>query len=397
MAETQRSDDDGGMNASLPTTPAAELFHRVKAALAGEHRQRQPGTWSPVQRYLDPQRHERELAALRRLPQAVADAEALQTPGDWLARSVHGVPVLLTRDAGGTLRAFINVCRHRGAALVPDGASGQGRERFVCPYHSWTYGNHGACIGRPHDHDFPHAPKDASGLVELPCEQRFGLVWVVATALPGFDWAGYFSPLGEEIDGLGFDAASRVHRHRHFTQPSNWKLVLDANLESYHFAYAHRETIAYLFHDNVVVHDQLGDHQRIVLPKRSFGELRAPPDTLEGYAKTINTIYFLFPSTLLLWEGDHINAFAISPTGTASTQVDGWLIAPRQHTGTRSDDYWRRNFDMFWKAIDEDFALAASMQRGLGSGANEALCFGENEFACAAFHSSVERLLDQVG
>lgn len=385
------------MNASLPTTPAAELFHRVKAALAGEHRQRQPGTWSPVQRYLAPQRHERELAALRCLPQAVADAAVLQTPGDWLARSVHGVPVLLTRHADGKLRAFINVCRHRGAALVPDGASGQGRERFVCPYHSWTYGNHGACIGRPHDHDFPHAPKDASGLMELPCEQRFGLVWVVATALPGFDWVGYFGPLGEEIEGLGFDAASRVHRDRHFTQPSNWKLVLDANLESYHFAYAHRETIAYLFHDNVVVHDQLGDHQRIVLPKRSFGELTAPPARLEGYAKTINTIYFLFPSTLLLWEGDHINAFALSPTDKASTQVDGWLIAPRQHTGIRSDEYWQRNFDMFWKAIDEDFALAASMQRGLGSGANEALCFGENEFACAAFHGSVERLLGQVG
>lgn len=397
MGETMLPDDDGGMNASLPTTSAAELFHRVKAALAGEHHQRQPGTWSPVQRYLDPQRHERELVALRRLPQAVADAAALQTPGDWLARSVHGVPVLLTRHADGRLRAFINVCRHRGAALVPDGASGQGRERFVCPYHSWTYGNHGACIGRPHDHDFPHAPKDASGLVELPCAQRFGLVWVVATALPGFDWAGYFGPLGEEIDGLGFDAASRVHRHRHFTQPSNWKLVLDANLESYHFAYAHRETIAYLFHDNVVVHDQLGDHQRIVLPKRSFGELSAPPATLEGYAKTLNTIYFLFPSTLLLWEGDHINAFALSPTDAASTQVDGWLIAPRQHTGTRSDDYWQRNFDMFWKAIDEDFALAASMQRGLGSGANEALCFGENEFACAAFHGSVERMLNQEG
>ena len=54
---------------------------------------------------------------------------------------------------------------------------------------------------------------------------------------------------------------------------ARWKLVLDANLESYHFAYAHRETIAHLFHDNIVVHDQVGDHQRIVLPKRSFAEL----------------------------------------------------------------------------------------------------------------------------
>jgi phenylpropionate dioxygenase-like ring-hydroxylating dioxygenase large terminal subunit len=392
------------MNAPLPTptptsapapAPAAALFDRVKAALADTQRQRQPGTWSPVERYLDQRRHDRELAALRRLPQAVADAAALQTRGDWLACSVHGVPVLLTRGVDGLLRAFINVCRHRGAALVPEGTGGQGRERFVCPYHSWTYGNHGACVGRPHDHDFPHAPKDASGLVELPCEQRIGLVWVVAAALPGFDWNAWFGTLGEEIEALGFDAGSRVHRHRHFVQPSNWKLVLDANLESYHFAYAHRATIAHLFHDNVVVHDQVGAHQRIVLPKRSFGELSAPPATLEGFARYINTIYFLFPSTLLLWEGDHINAFALSPTDSASTRVDGWLIAPHQHTHTRSDSYWQRNFDLFWAAIDEDFELAASMQRGLASGANAALCFGENEFACAAFHDAVQRMLDR--
>jgi choline monooxygenase len=382
-----------GMNAALPTPSAAQLFDRVKTALSGEHRQRQPGSWSPVARYLDPAVHQRERAALRRWPQAVADAAALQAPGDWMARSVHGVPVLLTRDAAGQLRAFINVCRHRGAALVPEGASGQGRERFVCPYHSWTYGNHGDCIGRPHDGDFPHAAKATSGLVELPCAQRFGLVWVVATPGPAFDWAAYFGPLGEEIDDLGFDGAARVQRHRHFTQPSNWKLVLDANLESYHFAYAHRETIAYLFHDNVVVHDQVGEHQRIVLPKRGFEELAEPPATLEGFAKTINTIYFLFPTSLLLWEGDHINAFALSPTEPAAAGVDGWLIAPRQHLTTRSDGYWQRNFEMFWTAIDEDFALAASMQRGLDSGANAALCFGENEFACEEFHASVGRMV----
>ena len=54
-------------------------------------------------------------------------------------------------------------------------------------------------------------------------------------------------------------------------------------------------------------------------------------------------------------------ASASAPTDSASTRVDGWLIAPRQHTGNRSDDYWQRNFDMFWTAIDEDFALAASL------------------------------------
>ncbi len=375
----------------------ASLHRRVEKALDRQAPQRAEGAWSPVERYLDAARHEQEQEALRRFPYAVDAASRLQSPGDWLSRSVHGVPVLLTRSEDGRLRAFINVCRHRGAILVPDGACGQGRKRFVCPYHSWTYGTDGRCIGRPHDGDFSHAPKSTRGLVELPSSERFGLLWVVARPLPDFDWDAYFGPLGDELVELGFTGGAQVRNRRQFTQPSNWKLVFDANLETYHFAYAHRDTIAFLFHDNVVVHDQAGDHHRVFLPKRTFGELPGPPERLEGYAKAANIIYFFFPSTILLWEGDHINGFSVSPTAPDSARVDGWLITPEQHADTRSADYWTANFDMFWKALDEDFELAASMQMGLASGANDALCFGANEFPCELFHQSVERIIDQPG
>jgi phenylpropionate dioxygenase-like ring-hydroxylating dioxygenase large terminal subunit len=373
------------------------LHARIAASISGEVRQREAGGWSPVERYLDPARHEAEVEALRHRPLAVAAASSLKNPGDWLAKSVHGAPVLLSRDAKGVLRAFVNVCRHRGAALVAEGSSGSARERFVCPYHSWTYAADGRCVGRPHDLDFTHAPRENSSLAEMPCTERFGLVWVVATATrpssAPFDWAGYFGPMGDELESLGFGRESAVTNERSFAQPSNWKLVLDANLESYHFIYAHRNTIADLFFDNVVVHDRFGDHQRVVLPKRSFNELAATPETLEGFAKAINTIYFFFPATLLLWEGDHLNAIAMSPTSVDACRADAWLVAAQQHLLARSPSYWQRNFDMFWGAIDEDYALAASMQRGLRSGANSALCFGANEFACNAFHESVERML----
>ncbi|MCC5859253.1 MAG: aromatic ring-hydroxylating dioxygenase subunit alpha [Ectothiorhodospiraceae bacterium] len=381
----------------IESQSVASLHARVQATLNGEERQRGQGSWSPVERYLDPVRHEKELRALRRLPQAVDAASRLESPGDWLAKSVHGVPVLLTRSKDGALRAFINVCRHRGAALVPEGECGQGRERFVCPYHSWTYGTDGRCIGRPHDRDFAHAPKAEAGLVELPCTERFGLVWVVASPLSGFDWGAYFGPFGREVEELGFTRASGVRNRRSFHQPSNWKLVFDANLETYHFAYAHRETIAYLFHDNVVIHDQAGDHHRVVLPKKSFNELDGPPERMEGYARAMNVIYFFFPSTILLWEGDHINGFSVSPVSAESSSVDAWLIVPEQHANSRSADYWKLNFDMFWKALDEDFELSASMQAGMASGANEALCFGANEFPCERFHQSVERIIGQPG
>jgi phenylpropionate dioxygenase-like ring-hydroxylating dioxygenase large terminal subunit len=372
------------------------LYARIKAAIAGEAKQREVGTWSPVERYTDPARHLAELRCLRRWPLAVAAAERLKIPGDWLAKSVHGVPVLLTRDATGRLRAFINVCRHRGAALVADASRGSGRDRFVCPYHSWTYSLGGQCLGRPHNEDFPHAPLASSSLVELPCTERFGLLWVVANETANFNWTEYFGPLGDELDSLGFNEESIVANERTFDQPSNWKLVFDANLESYHFAYAHRNTIAELFHDNVVVHDSFADHQRLVLPKRAFSELSHPPATQEGFAKGINTIYFFFPSTLLLWEGDHLMGIGMSPTGVDTCRAESWLVVPEQHRFSRAPTYWQRNFDMFWAAIDEDYALAASMQRGLDSGANRSLCFGRNEFACSAFHASIERMLQSA-
>lgn len=372
----------------------AKLHHRITAAIRGEALQREAGSGSPVARYLDPARHTAELALLRRWPVAVAPSADLAAPGAWSAVSAHGVPVLLARGADGQLRAFLNVCRHRGAALVAEGSCGQGRERFVCPYHSWTYAPDGRCVGRPHEADFAHAPRDGMRLVVLPCTERLGLVWVRPTPMSrdesAFDWNSYFGPFADELAGLGYDAATVAPHRRRFEQPSNWKLVLDANLESYHFRYAHRATIAEFFHDNLVVHDRSGPHHRIVLPKRGFADLAEPQPTLSAYARQLNIIYFFFPATALLWEGDHVNGFTVSPLRPEACVTDGWLLVPVAQHATRSAEHWRRNFEIFWTAIDEDFALAASMQRGLASGANTALCFGTNEFACTQFHTTLE-------
>ncbi len=84
----------------------------------------------------------RERAALERerlfreLPMFMGLSTRLPKPGDYLAEDVAGMPVLMTRGADGQVRAFANICRHRGAPV----ASGCGNARaFVCPYHGWTY------------------------------------------------------------------------------------------------------------------------------------------------------------------------------------------------------------------------------------------------------------------
>jgi hypothetical protein len=91
---------------------AASLIARARAVLASGRPEMGEGeTRSPVVRYLDAQRHAQELAMMRRHPQAVAPASALAAPGSWWSGDVLGVPLLLTRDGSGMLRAFLNVCR----------------------------------------------------------------------------------------------------------------------------------------------------------------------------------------------------------------------------------------------------------------------------------------------
>ena len=371
---------------------AQVLWRRAELTIAQAERQRGEPSSSPVERYLDPERHRREVAALRRLPHAVGPAARVAAAGDWMTAELLDVPVLVTRGDDGVVRAFVNVCRHRGAIVAASPSCGAGRGRFVCPYHSWTYDCRGALVGRPHEADFPHVPRAAASLVALPVALRCGLVWVVPEAVERFDWDDYFGPMAETLESLGYDGQSVSPHERRFVQPSNWKLVLDANLESLHFQYAHRDTIAHLFHDNLVQHESFGRHQRIVLPKRSLAAAEGVPDW-ELLGRHSNIIHFFFPTTFLLWEGDHLNGICVTPKTAASADAQSWMVVPAAGHARRAPEHWSRNWTIFWDAIDEDFALAASMQRGLASGANAALNFGTSEFACDLFERAVEALI----
>ena len=376
---------------------AHALWDAARIAISGTAPQRGDGAASPVARYLDPGRHDREMLALRRLPHAVGPASRVAVSGDWFATEVLGVPVLVARGEDAGLRAFVNVCRHRGAIVAAGGQCGSGRTRFVCPYHSWTYDSRGALVGRPHEEDFADVPSADASLVELQVTVRCGLVWVVPHPRAAFDWDAYFGPMAGELEALGYDAASASPHERRFVQPSNWKLVLDANLESYHFQYAHRATIAHLFHDNLVQQQSFGRHQRIVLPKRTLADAPADAASWERLGRHSNIIYFFFPATFLLWEGDHVNGFSVTPQSVASCAAASWMLVPAAVHAKRAAEHWSRNWAIFWDAIDEDFALAASMQQGLASGANTALNFGRNEFACELFEREIDALIGDEG
>src|SRR5262249_21204476 len=123
----------------------------------------------PVANYLDPDVWQREMDVIfKRVPLLAALSCELANKRDYKAVDLAGVPVLVTRDDAGRPRAFLNVCRHRGAQVVPDGC-GHAR-RHTCPYHAWSYSNDGRLAGIYAEGTFGAIDKDASGLIELGCD-----------------------------------------------------------------------------------------------------------------------------------------------------------------------------------------------------------------------------------
>ena len=160
--------------------------------------------------------------------------------GDLLPVTVAGLPLLLLRDEKREVRAFHNVCRHRGMQLV--GEPQKRRPRLVCRYHSWTYGLDGALVmtpffGGPDNHDSPCIDRDRMGLEPVRCDIWNDLVFVNVSGAAE-PLAKYMAPLSErwahyDLSKLRYGASCR------FDLAANWKLAVENFLESYHLPFAH--------------------------------------------------------------------------------------------------------------------------------------------------------------
>ena len=135
---------------------------------------------NPVRDYVCPRQlaQERELF-FRRSPFLVGLSCLVPAPGDYLTHDYSGTPLLLVRQPDGSLRAFLNVCRHRGARLA--NGSGRGLRNLVCPYHAWCYGTDGKLLVRPDERSFAEIDKSARGLRELAVVEKYGMIWVSPT------------------------------------------------------------------------------------------------------------------------------------------------------------------------------------------------------------------------
>jgi choline monooxygenase len=309
-----------------------------------------PSAW-----YTDPRFHaiDSELVFARTW-QNVGHADQVATEGQHLVATVADDPVIVVRGRDGVLRAFFNVCRHRGGPLaLEDGCT----RALQCKYHGWTYLLDGTLRGVPAMDRTELFDRADFALVPLRVETWQGLVFVnldgAAAPLETF-----VAGITERIAPLRLDRLRFTHEVR-YTVEANWKVYVDNYLEGYHVPYVHPELV------------KLYDYQNYVTETFDWYSLQYSPLTGDNTLYSRNGggdafYYCLFPNFMLNILPGRLQTNHVRPLGAGRCEV----VFRYFHDEADSPDARRRiDEDVAYSdAVQaEDAGICAQVQRGLGS------------------------------
>jgi glycine betaine catabolism A len=306
--------------------------------------------------FSDPSIYERELERLfRRSWQCIGREEDIARSGSFRAVDVAGSGVLVLRNQRGELRAYHNVCRHRGTRLVEE-SEGQGLKKLQCPYHAWTYDLDGRLLGTPHMQDAKEFERSEYGLYPVALQTWRGFVFVNLAPRP--------EPLEKMLGGLiprcanyPLEDLRRTHRVV-YDIAANWKLVVQNANECYHCPGVHPQLVK-------------------ITPYRSGEEdLRTGPvfggwmdfvdgvrtATLSGVtarkpfpglsAEDLRRVYYyvLYPANFLSLLPDYVTFDWFIPMGPEKTRLVFEVYAHRDETDQATDamEFWEMTNRQDW-------------------------------------------------
>lgn len=349
----------------------------------------------PASNYIDPARYEAELKAVwHGVPVIAAPGALLPEPKSYHQVSIAGMPVLLTRNKEGKVKAFANVCRHRGMKLCTTNGT-EKAPRLVCPYHAWTYDLDGKLIGLPRSETFPGLPKSELGLLELPAREAGGLIWVGLDPDKSFDFSNVEGELAEDLDAIGL-GRSYLYDYATFPVKANWKLVMDSMLDSYHVTRLHKDSLAQFSVDSENQIDRIGPHIRNAAHRSNFErqKITRKHDELRWI---MVFSYIGFPNGIIVVSPHYTSLGVVRPIAVDECAVDYYLLAREKPTTERAEERLKRSMELMTQVFgQEDYWAAAMCHEGLASGTMKEVQLGGMEVQIRMFQDAVSACLEQV-
>ncbi len=379
----------------MDDTLVAEVREKVAAQRV---RKGPPEDWPelpdvPMARYFDPGYHREEIdRVFRRRWLFACNVSEVAEPGEFRLLDIPFAPVIVARGRDGELRAFLNTCRHRGAAVVSEPC---GKTKyFTCPYHAWAYDTSGKLVSPTDKAYFKGLDYEQRSLLPVRCEQwgTFVFVNLDPDARPLLD---DMAPLVSRFSDF-MNAPMRLVTRRSYSVRANWKIPMDGFLESYHVATVHVASGGNIFDAGSGAYDLFRNgHSAMWTPyyesidieqffPRSGPEL---PDT--RIYEDMNPNMFCFPNTVWVMSTNSAPAIQIWPTGPDSARMNVAWYALDWGEGDEPPG-WDLKMQGFDAVLAEDVALYEPMQRSLeaGSGAGIPLQFKESRLY--QFHADLD-------
>jgi len=352
-------------------------------------------TTIPASNYFDPLRWQREVDLIfKRVPLLIATTAELREPNSYKAIEVVGMPILLVRDGDGVMRAFVNMCSHRGAMLVDEGV-GSAR-RFACPYHNWTYDQAGSLVGMFKPEDFGSVDMSCLGLTALPVVERAGLIWVILSPGSTLDFDAFFAGYDEMMELCGF-AEMHHYGSRRILGP-NWKVSFDGYVDFYHLPILHKNTFGPQMSPDALFH-RVGPHQRVTGPRGSWAKLenRAPEDWPDW--ALVGGVWSVFPHASIAGfdvGSDKVYQVArIFPGDSADESVTYLDFISTASPTPENVATIEKQISFLENVVrDEDYATGLKIQRTVKTGAKKDFYFGRNEGGAQYVHGWLDALLE---
>jgi phenylpropionate dioxygenase-like ring-hydroxylating dioxygenase large terminal subunit len=333
--------------------------------------------------------------------QVAGHVNDIPAPGDWLGFDLLGERAVVMRGQDGVVRAFHNLCRHRGARVV-EGAEGQCRGAIVCPFHGWVYNLDGSLRGVAQPSSFGPMDRAKFGLKPVEMQIFHGFVFLRFMAGPQPDVASLLAPYAADFAAYRSAGILPVRVPGWAVDlPVNWKSVRDVDNEGYHVPLAHpglQELYGRDYQDlylpgglHVSV-GRFGDRPGRGWSVRHYVKLAPPQDWLPARLRGAWTYYGLFPNTVFAFTPEGVQFYHDLPLSPRLTRLTGRLYRhPDEDRATRLARYLAMRIDRDTSAEDQQLSIWSN--ESMLSSAFEGFHLSDIEWGVRRHHDALRALL----